>query len=159
MTNVTVSSTPTGGYYGADDSIEFTVPFNGSVTVTGTPQLTFDLGGQTRQANYASGSDTEELLFSYTVTASDADDHDGISWGADALGLNGGTIKFTSREVSAQVAADLAHAARGPLPAHKVLVRSPTRTESSESDFPYSDADVGVRRYLCLVERHIGRYP
>ena len=138
-----VSSTPTGGYYDADDSIEFTVPFNGSVTVTGTPQLTFDLGGQTRQANYTSGSDTEELLFTYTVTASDADDHDGISWGANALGLNGGTIKFTSAEVSAQVAADLAHAARGPLPAHKVLVRSPTRTESSESDFPYSDETWG----------------
>ena len=126
VTDVTVSSTPTGGYYDADDSIEFTVPFNGSVTVTGTPQLTFDLGGQTRQANYTSGSDTEELLFTYTVTASDADDHDGISWGANALGLNGGTIKFTSTEVSAQVAADLAHAARGPLSDHKVDTNKPT---------------------------------
>ena len=102
------------------------MPFNGSVTVTGTPQLTFDLGGQTRRANYASGSGSDELVFSYTVTASDADDHDGISWGANALRLNGGTIKFTSADVSARVDADLAHPARGPLPDHKVDTTEPS---------------------------------
>ena len=123
---VRVSSTPTGGYYDATDSIEFTVPFNGSVTVTGTPQLTFDLGGQTRRANYASGSGSDELVFSYTVTASDADDHDGISWGANALRLNGGTIKFTSADVNSRVDADLAHPARGPLPDHKVDTTKPS---------------------------------
>ena len=131
VTDVTVSSTPTNGYYDADDSIEFTVPFNGSVTVTGTPQLTFDLGGQTRQANYTSGSDTEELLFTYTVTASDVDDHDGISWGANALGLNGGTIKFTSADVNSRVDADLAHPARGPLPDHKVDATKPSLVSAS----------------------------
>ena len=141
VTNVTVSSTPTGGYYDATDSIEFTVTFNGSVTVTGTPRLSFDLGGQTRRANYASGSGSDELVFSYTVTASDADDHDGISWGANALGLNGGTIKFTSTEVSAQVAADPAHAARGPLPAHKVLPENTPPTASNSAVRTYANTD------------------
>ena len=128
-----VTSTSTNGYYDATDIIEFTVPFNGNVTVTGMPQLSFDLGGQTRQANYASGSDTKELVFSYTVTASDPDDHDGISWGGNGLRLNGGTIKFTSTEPTAQVAANLAHPARGALPDHKVDTTKPS-VESAKVD-------------------------
>ena len=67
------------------------------------------------------------------MTASDADDHDGISWGANALRLNGGTIKFMSTEVTAQVNANLAHPARGPLPDHKVDTITPT-LESAKVD-------------------------
>ena len=141
VTNVTVSSTPTGGYYDATDSIEFTVTFNGSVTVTGTPRLSFDQGGQTRRANYASGSGSDELVFSYTVTASDADDHDGISWDANALRLNGGTIKFTSADVNSRVDADLAHPARGPLPDHKVLTENALPTASNSAVRTYANTD------------------
>ena len=64
--SVALSSTPTGGYYHGTGTISFTVNFNGAVTVTGTPQFTFDLGGQSRQAAYASGSDSDDLVFSYT---------------------------------------------------------------------------------------------
>ena len=38
------------------------------------------LGVATRQAAYASGSDSNDLVFSYAVAGTDGDDHDGVSW-------------------------------------------------------------------------------
>ena len=85
VTGVAVSSTPNAlSTYGAGETISFTATFSGPVTVTGTPQLPFSLGGVTKQAAYASGSDTTALVFSYTVAAGD-NDTDGVSWAADAL--------------------------------------------------------------------------
>ena len=135
VTDAAVSSTvPASGYYGATDAITFKVTFNGSVTVdttNGTPQFAFDIGGNTRQAGYASGSGTAELTFSYTVTASDADDHDGISWGANALRRNSGTIRFTHTEPARQVDANLDLPAQGALSGHKVDTEKPTLTDAS----------------------------
>ena len=76
----------------------------GSHPVTG-PRIAFDVGGTPKHAVYASGSDSTELVFSYTVANGDRD-ADGISVAADALALNGGTIRD---EVGN--AADLRHAA------------------------------------------------
>ena len=132
VTGITVTSTPTDDYYSAGNAILFEVAFNGSVTVTGTPRLAFDIGGQSRYASYIGGSDTNDLSFSYTVTeagalaTSDVDDHDGISWAANALERNGGTIKFTSTEPTAQVDATLNHVAQSALPAQKVDTQKPT---------------------------------
>ena len=132
--SVQATSTPTGGYYGATDAITFKVTFNGAVTVTGAPQFAFDLGGATRQAAYASGSDSKELLFSYTVAATDADDPDGISWGANTLSLNGGTIKFMHTDAAQQVNAALDHAAQGALPGQKVDTTKPSLEEAEVDD-------------------------
>ena len=129
ITGIAVSSTPTGSYYGVSDAITFTVTFNGSVTVdttNGTPQFAFDIAGQTRQAAYTSGSDSTDLVFSYTVMSSDPDDPDGISWAANSLSLNGGTIKLTSNDVADQVDAERDHTAQGPLSDHKVDTQKPT---------------------------------
>ena len=103
LSSVKVTSTPTAGYYGATDTIEFTVTFTGNMTVTGAPQFAFGLGGTTHQVAYASGSGSEELVFSHTVVATDGDDHDGISWAANALSLNGGAIKYTHTDPAEQV--------------------------------------------------------
>ena len=120
VTGVAVSSTPSSGStYGAGETLSFTATFNGPVTVTGTPQLPFSLGGVTKQAAYASGSDSAELVFSYTVAAGD-NDADGISWAADALALNGGTIKFMTSIVANRVDAALTHAAKTAESGHKV---------------------------------------
>ena len=89
------------------------------MTVTGTPQFAFSLGGVTQQAALASGSDSAELVFSYTVAAGD-NDADGVSWSADALALNGGTIKFMTGVVANQVDAALTHAAKTAQSGHKV---------------------------------------
>ena len=120
VTGVAVSSTPSSGStYGAGETLSFTATFNGPVTVTGTPQLPFSLGGVTRQAAYASGSDSTALVFSYTVAAGD-NDADGVSWAADALSLNGGTIKFMTGVVANRVDAALTHAAKTAQSGHKV---------------------------------------
>src|SRR5204863_49914 len=65
-----------------------------AVVVTGTPRLTLETGASDAVVNYASGSGTTTLTFSYTVAVGHASgDLDYVS--ASALALNGGTIKDT----------------------------------------------------------------
>ncbi|WP_419945800.1 choice-of-anchor R domain-containing protein [Candidatus Poriferisodalis sp.] len=90
------------------------VTFSEAVVVTGTPQVTLDIGGTERAADYIEGSGTVRLLFGYTVVAEDRDG-DGIALVADSLTLNGGTIKAADDSADA----DLAHAAVD-FPGHKV---------------------------------------
>ena len=82
--------------YGLGDTITVAVEFTAAVTVTGTPQITLRVGGgaavNLKLANYASGSGTTTLRFSYVVQAMDMDDN-GIYLQANELVLNGGTIK------------------------------------------------------------------
>ena len=120
VTGVAVSSTPSSGdAYGAGETISFTATFRGPVTVTGGPRFAFSLGGEIQRARYASGSDSTALVFSYTVAAGD-NDADGISWAADSLSLNGGTIKFMTSVVANRVDAALTHAAKTAQSGHKV---------------------------------------
>ena len=79
------------GTYGIGATLSVRVAFSAAVTVSGTPQLALDIGGETRQADYASGSGTESLLFSYTVAEGD-EDTDGIEVLENGLALNGGAI-------------------------------------------------------------------
>src|SRR5207237_6142870 len=89
VTNVT--ATTANGTYKVGDVIAITVQFSESVIVTGTPQLTLETGATDRVANFASGSGSNTLTFSYTVQAGDtAADLDYVS--TSALALNGGTI-------------------------------------------------------------------
>ena len=87
---ITAVSVPANGYYKAGDVLSFTATFSENVTVTGTPQLGVVIGAATQQADYISGSGTNQLTFSYTVQTGD-NDMDGIALGN--LTLNGGTIK------------------------------------------------------------------
>ncbi|MBG0841929.1 Ig-like domain-containing protein [Pseudomonas toyotomiensis] len=87
-----VTSSTANGTYKVGDMISVQVNFAESVTVTGTPQLTLETGSTDRVVNYASGSGTNSLTFTYTVQAGDSNaDLDYI--GTNALGLNGGTIR------------------------------------------------------------------
>ncbi|MDH0957023.1 Ig-like domain-containing protein [Pseudomonas chengduensis] len=87
-----VTSSTANGTYKVGDVISVQVNFAESVTVTGTPQLTLETGSTDRVVNYASGSGTNSLTFTYTVQAGDSNaDLDYI--GTNALGLNGGTIR------------------------------------------------------------------
>ncbi|RZK32768.1 MAG: hypothetical protein EOO63_00260 [Hymenobacter sp.] len=88
---ITSVAVPANGTYRAGQVLSFTVNFSDAVTVTGTPQLglTLDTGGSV-PANYASGSSTAALVFSYTIVAGNADGN-GITVGT--LALNGGTIR------------------------------------------------------------------
>ena len=120
VTAVTVTSTPAAGVtYLGGEAIEFTATFTASVTVTGTPTFAFTLGEAERQAAYASGSDTAELVFSYEVQAGEIDT-DGISWSANALTLAGGTVRLTTTDPDVEEDAALAHPAQPMLAGHRV---------------------------------------
>ena len=129
VTDVAVTSTPASGttYYLAGEAIKFTVTFSAPVTVTGTPKFAFRLGAATRQAAYASGSDSAALVFARTVQAGEVD-RNGISWNALALALDGGTIT----QVGATTAASLTHlAAQAPLEGHRVDAAPPMQVSAS----------------------------
>ncbi|MFC1767888.1 hypothetical protein ACFLZ2_05010 [Candidatus Margulisiibacteriota bacterium] len=90
VTNVT--SAKTNGTYTVGELIPITVTFNEAVNVNtggGTPTLALDSGGT---ATYASGTGTNDLIFNYTVGASqNSSDLDYVATGS--LVLNGGTIQ------------------------------------------------------------------
>ena len=67
------------------------VTFDEPVTVTGAPQLNLTIGDSVKAAAFKS-AEQAAVTFEYLVTEGDADE-DGISVAADALSLNGGTIR------------------------------------------------------------------
>ena len=94
VSDVTITSNPVSGdTFEVAETITVRVTFDRSVDVTGTPQLALTIGATTRQADYSSGSGNRWLWFRYVVQSSDTDS-DGISIGASALTLNGGTIRY-----------------------------------------------------------------
>ena len=95
-TNAFTIVTPSAHTYVTGDDISITLTFPYNVTVTGTPQLVLNIGGTSRDADYDSGSGTRNLVFTYTVDASD-DDSDGIR--VSSLSLNGGTLRFDNNGV------------------------------------------------------------
>ena len=124
--SVAVTSDPgEDGGYAIGDEIQVGLTFSEAVTVTGVPQLTLDVGGQIRTAEYSEGSTTTQLLFTYTVASGD-EDTDGIAVVANSLALNGGGIRAGATN------ATLTHAA---LQAndHKVDGIAPTVTVGGET--------------------------
>ncbi len=87
-----VSSSKTDGSYMEAEEINVTVTFSEAVTVTGTPQLTLKTGTDNTAVDYASGTGTTILTFTYTVASGDSSlDLDYAA--TTSLGLNGGTIR------------------------------------------------------------------
>ncbi len=89
MSSIAFSST---GPYKAGDTIGVTLTTSENVTVKGTPIIKLVIGTTEKTAKYTSGSGTKKLVFQYTIAQGD-DDTDGVSVPANALSLNGGTIK------------------------------------------------------------------
>ena len=71
-------------------NIPITVNVSETVTVTGTPRITVDVGGTTRYATYTSGTGTNTLTFTLSPLSGDVD-MDGITV-MSPIQLNGGTI-------------------------------------------------------------------
>ena len=101
--------------YVEDDSIEVTVTFSETVTVTGTPQLELDFDGTVRTADYSS-TNGAAVVFSYAVAVDDIDTG-GIAISANKLSLNGGGIKDGAEKDAAlthdAVTADSRHKVEG----------------------------------------------
>ena len=92
VSSISFSGSPAGGdTYARGEKIQVQVEFDRPVTVTGTPQVALAVGSHTRSAAFSSVRGTT-ASFAYAVQASDQDT-DGIGIAADALGLNGGSIK------------------------------------------------------------------
>lgn len=90
----------------AGGNIDVLVRFNEPVTVTGTPRVSITNGNQgsgtgrgPHLANYLSGSTTNELTFRITIAAANAATNadDVLVIGANAMALNGGTVKDTGQ--------------------------------------------------------------
>lgn len=105
VTEVSMGSDPgDDDTYEPGDAIRVLVRFDAEVTVTGTPQLTLNLGGSTVAADFqgihnpgdaALPSTGEVLVFGYTVQDGDADAN-GIAVVANSLNLHGGSIVDTA---------------------------------------------------------------
>ena len=92
---------PGGDTYRRREAIWAIVVFDRAVTVAGAPQLGLTVGSATRQAGFHGvGSDPRWLWFRYVVRTGDAD-ADGIEIAADALSLNGGTIRISDGSIDA----------------------------------------------------------
>ncbi|MCE2679882.1 MAG: hypothetical protein LW629_05410, partial [Burkholderiales bacterium] len=79
-------------FLNAGDVLTAMVSFSELVDVTGQPKLALVVGSTAVQANYANGSGTPAIYFTYTVAA-DMTDADGIHVPLNALSLNGATLK------------------------------------------------------------------
>ena len=108
---------PAGGSYRKGDRIRAEATFTQAVVVEGSPQLTLNIGGQSRAAAWSGIRNSREVAFEYEVSDGDMD-ADGVSIGADALALNGGSISYLAG--SGGAAAVLAHNAVAAAAAHKV---------------------------------------
>ena len=115
---IAFDSSPAGGTtYELGETIDVRVEFDRAVMVTGSPQVALTIGTQTRQAAYSiSWRDNRYAHFSYAVQEGDRD-KDGISIAANALALNGGTIKHAG---DGTTDADIAHYAVAADPARRV---------------------------------------
>ena len=125
--------------YQIGDTMAAAAVFDVAVTVSGTPELELDVGGEARTAAYASGSGSKRLTFAYTVAEGDAD-ADGVAIGADKLTAAGG----------ASIAADgtpavLTHEATSDAAGHKVdgvrplLVRAATTADGGSILLTYDE--------------------
>ena len=147
----------TGPFKLAQD-IPVTVRFNRPVDVRGTPQLALTIGSATRQADYSPGdSGSRTLWFVYTVQSSDHD-ADGISIGASALTLNGGTIRI--RGGSANAALGLGTHAISNSANHKVdggqEAENEDEDEEEDDDAPPDNAAPEQTRQLPDLELDVG---
>ena len=135
----TVSITSDAGAdetYENGDIIEFTAQFSRSVRVIGLVQLAFEMGSETRQAAYTTGSSSSQLVFSYEVSDQDLDE-DGIAIPAGSLELVAGATVLTVRGGRP---ATRTHRGLATAPAHKVDGRRvPVVTRLEVSSDPGAD--------------------
>ena len=87
-------------------TLQVRVRFNEAVDVTGTPQLTVvNDNNANHTLSYASGTGTNELVFSLTIAAGNAatDAGDVLSIGTNAMSLNSGTVKDAGTSTNATI--------------------------------------------------------
>ena len=88
-------------------TISVTVNYNEQVDVTGTPQFTVtnDTPARNVVLDYASGTGTNRLTFTKAIAANNAATNAGdvLSLGANAVALNGGTVKDKGTNLASNI--------------------------------------------------------
>ena len=132
-----LSSPASDDTYELGETIRMLVQFDREVTATGRVQVALTIGEETRQATSYGWGSTPFLYFDYTVQAGDKDE-DGVSIPANALAIDGATIKGPDGTSDA----DLAHETVVPAGGHKVdgsLVSPPAVMSISYFSSPTRD--------------------
>lgn len=93
---ITSVTPPADQIYIAGASVDFIVNLDESTDITGTPRIQLDITGVTRYADYASGSGTSALTFSYTVIATDTDSN-GITIVGTTIDPNLGSLEDSNK--------------------------------------------------------------
>lgn len=88
---------PNAKTYNTGENLDFVATHPSLQTVTGTPRIQLDIGGDIVYANYLTGSGTKNLTFRYTVQAGDLDSN-GIEY-ANSIDPNGGQLRFIDKGV------------------------------------------------------------
>ena len=85
---------PANNTYLENNNIDFVLAHSYNITVSGTPTVDINIGGNIVSATYLTGSGTSNLTFRYTVVAGD-NDSNGIEI-ENSINLNGGSIQFSN---------------------------------------------------------------
>ena len=88
-----------GTYADGGGELLFQVNFSENVNVTGSPEISINIGGSTVAATYKSGSGTSGLEFSYLIQAGD-NDADGITLNSSSI-QNGGIVATSDSDPAA----------------------------------------------------------
>ena len=92
--------------FGPGETVEVTLAFSQPVqveTTGGTPSMEILLSGtDAKQALYARGSGTGQLVFGYTLTAEDGE-HNSLLVEPDSLALDGGSIRDVANNLDAAI--------------------------------------------------------
>ena len=134
VSSVAVTSSPgADNTYATGDTITASVTFSEAVTVTGTPYVVVDVGGQPRNFKYSGdGSSAAAQAFSYTALVGDKDT-DGVSLQATSLTLNGGTIQATDDSTAATLTHAAMTFANHKVDTQVVLLSSLAQTDASDT--------------------------
>ena len=132
--------------YAIGDDIEATLTFNQAVDVTGSPQITLNIGSSEKAASCAAATNTTTVVCSYEV-AQGNDAPDGVGVKANSLALNGGTIR---KESSSTDNAFLGHTEVAVNASHKVDGIRPTLITTG-ADAPKTSVD-GTQVFLRFSE-------
>ena len=152
--------------YGCRETIEVTVTFSESVRVPNwyganglqMPQLELNIGGVKRLAKTHERSTIigTSVVFYYTVEIDDQD-ADGISIGANALKLNGGSIEDNSGDgPTAGEDANISHSAVAATANHKVSTSGCSDESADESAGDPSDATLSALSLIGYEQPHKG---
>ena len=152
--------------YATGEDIEVTATFDQAVAVTGKPRILLLLGGGSRGdrwAEYASGSGTTALVFSYPVLATDESDANGIAVGvsaltADHVDLNGGTITVdaTGEDASLSYAPLLSDSGHRVNWARPTLTGAVTSTDGTKVILTFSEDLFGMAVNHSLFTVKVG---